>query len=802
MSGNPQESSVVKLSARELAEFLLRSGSIDSRHSGVMRAQEGARIHRRLQAACKKQEGSDYQSEVYLKGERKLDGLCYQIDGRADGIFTSPDGIRTIDEIKTVEGEVLQDSCPEHWAQARIYAALLCELEGLSQVRVQLTYFRIDLQQTVIYTEEEDAAWFENYLIGLLTQYSPWARREDDWRRERTASLSQLVFPFERYRPGQREMAGEIFRTFRDGRILLCQAPTGTGKSMSSIFPALKAMGEGYGDRVFYLTARGTAAYSAEKAVGILRSGTDSPLRLKNLTLTSKEKLCFLEQRSCTPEDCPYANGYYDRLRAGIAAALEQDSFTREEIERLAKEHTLCPFEFQLDLSLWCDLIVGDYNYLFDPKVSLRRFFESGGDYLFLVDEAHNLPDRARDMYSASLRRSDFSEAAAVFGRKKPKVKKLMREMERSFDRLREIADEEENRTFFQDAPPESFTAQLAEMPGPFQEFLDKNREGEEHDAVLNLYFLVMDFLRVADGYDSHYITQASAYGRDTEITLLCLDPSDFLSDCFSLGRGGVLFSATLSPPGFYRDVCGCGEARCVSPPSPFPRHNLGLYIAGDVSTKYRDREKSAPVVAEYLYAMTAGKTGNYMVYFPSYAYLTMVLELFEEAHPEIVTLVQQPGMDDAAREEFLSHFSETPDRTLLGFGVMGGVFGEGIDLTGERLIGTAVVGVGLPMVSPRQEKLREYMENRFGSGFDYAYRFPGMNRVLQAAGRVIRTAVDRGVVLLLDDRYLTAGYRMLCPPHWNGAEIVRSPEQLYQLEEDFWERKDESGGNGIISSR
>ena len=251
MSGNPQESSVVKLSARELAEFLLRSGSIDSRHSGVMRAQEGARIHRRLQAACKKQEGSDYQSEVYLKGERKLDGLCYQIDGRADGIFTSPDGIRTIDEIKTVEGEVLQDSCQEHWAQARIYAALLCELEGLSQVRVQLTYFRIDLQQTVIYTEEEDAAWFENYLIGLLTQYSPWARREDDWRRERTASLSQLVFPFERYRPGQREMAGEIFRTFRDGRILLCQAPTGTGKSMSSIFPALKAMGEGYADRVF-----------------------------------------------------------------------------------------------------------------------------------------------------------------------------------------------------------------------------------------------------------------------------------------------------------------------------------------------------------------------------------------------------------------------------------------------------------------------------------------------------------------------------------------------------------------------
>ena len=789
MAEHPEEISVVRLSARELAEFLLRSGSIDSRHGGLMRAQEGARIHRRLQAAYKKQEGSDYQSEVYLKGERLQSGIHYQIDGRADGIFTSPDGIRTIDEIKTVEGEIERDSCPEHWAQARIYAALLCESEGISRARVQLSYFRIDLQQTVQYTEEQDAGWFEEYLRGLLEEYSPWAKREDDWRRERTASLAGLTFPFAAYRPGQREMAGEIFRAFRDERLLLCQAPTGTGKSMSSIFPALKALGEGYGDRVFYLTARGTAAHAAENAVRILREQNAAPLRLKNLTLTSKEKLCFLEQRSCTPEDCPYANGYYDRLRSGIAEALQEDCFTREDIERLAKEHTLCPFEFQLDLSLWCDLIVGDYNYLFDPKVALRRFFDGGGDYLFLVDEAHNLPDRARDMYSAALRRSDFTETAAVFGRKKPKIKTLIREMERSFDRLREIADGEENRTFFQDQPPESLVAQLAGMVGPAQEYLDRHREGEEHDAVLTLYFLIQDFLRVADGYDSHYITQVSAYGRESEITLLCLDPSDFLSDCFALGRGSVLFSATLSPPGFYRDICGCGEARCVSLPSPFPRSNLGLYIAGDISTRYRDREGSAPAVAEYLYAMTAGKTGNYMAYFPSYAYLQMVLELFEQAHPEVATIVQHSGMDDAAREEFLSHFAETPDRTLLGFGVMGGVFGEGIDLTGERLIGTAVIGVGLPMVSPRQEKLREYMDARFGSGFDYAYRFPGMNRVLQAAGRVIRTATDRGVVLLLDDRYLTGGYRMLCPPHWNGAEIVRSPDQLLRLEENFWEQ-------------
>ena len=423
------------------------------------------------------------------------------------------------------------------------------------------------------------------------------------------------------------------------------------------------------------------------------------------------------------------------------------------------------------------------------PKVALRRFFDGGGDYLFLVDEAHNLPDRARDMYSAALRRSDFTETAAVFGRKKPKIKTLIREMERSFDRLREIATGKRTGPFFRTSRRKAWLPSWLGWSVRHRSTLTVTGRVKRHDAVLTLYFLIQDFLRVADGYDSHYITQVSAYGRDRRLRFCALTRRIFCPTVFALGRGSVLFSATLSPPGFYRDICGCGEARCVSLPSPFPRSNLGLYIAGDISTRYRDREGSAPAVAEYLYAMTAGKTGNYMAYFPSYAYLQMVLELFEQAHPEVATIVQHSGMDDAAREEFLSHFAETPDRTLLGFGVMGGVFGEGIDLTGERLIGTAVIGVGLPMVSPRQEKLREYMDARFGSGFDYAYRFPGMNRVLQAAGRVIRTATDRGVVLLLDDRYLTGGYRMLCPPHWNGAEIVRSPDQLLRLEENFWEQ-------------
>lgn len=767
----------VRLSARELAEFLLRSGSIDSRFAGFNRAQEGSRIHRQLQSAYKKEEGSDYKSEVFLKAERMVSGVPYQIEGRADGIFTDTDGVRTIDEIKTTAGQIAPDSHPEHWAQAKIYAAILCETESLLQVRVRLTYFQVDEEETVPFQEDLTAEQAETYLCDLLEQYAPWAKREQAWREERKASLSELAFPFPQYRPGQRAMAGEIFRTFRDRKILLCQAPTGIGKSMSTIFPALKAIGAGFGDKVFYLTARGTTAAAAENAVRILREASAPKLRC--ITLTAKDKLCFLDERNCTPEACPYADGYYTRLRQGLHRALEEENYTRADIERLAKELTLCPFEFQLDLSLWCDLLIGDYNYLFDPVVSLKRYFEGNGEYLFLVDEAHNLPSRARDMYSTALFLSQFQETARVLGRKKSRLKTLIKEAANGLEEMRILCMREENHTFFQEMPPESLTKSLLKLAQPMQEYLDEHKEGEEHDAVLELYFAVQDFLRVVDGYDSHYTTQCSAWGKEAEISLLCLDPSDFLAGSFALGRASVLFSATLSPPDYYRNVLGCGEARCIALPSPFPRENLGLYIVRGVSTRYKDREQSAALVAEYLYAMVRSKVGNYIAYFPSYAYLDMILELFESAHPEVRTLVQQAGMNDAARDSFLAEFSESPTETLLGFGVLGGVFGEGIDLTGSRLIGTAIVGVGLPMVSPRQEKLREYYEEVFGSGFEYAYRYPGMNKVLQAAGRVIRTDTDRGIVLLIDDRYLTMDYRRLCPPHWDGAQIVRSPEEL-----------------------
>ena len=774
----------IHLSARELAEFLLRGGSIDNRLGSFDRAQEGARVHRRLQAEAKKQEGSDYQSELTLSGVRELGNIRFTIDGRADGVFTGEEGRRTVEEIKSTAGPIPEEGLPEHWAQAEIYGALLCEAEGLSEVEIMLTYFSLETEEIRRYRQVSSSEQLEKRFLGLLSDYLPWAEGRKDWQTRRDAALREIHFPFPRYRPGQREMAGEAYRAFRDGRVLLCQAPTGIGKSLSAVFPALKAMGAGLAERIFYLTARGTAAASAENAVRLLREGGGLSLRV--LTLTAKDKLCFLEKRDCNPEACPYADGYYNRLRAGIREALKESDFTREKIERLARELTLCPFEFQLDLSLWCDLLIGDYNYLFDPVVSLKRYFDRKGDFLFLVDEAHNLPDRARDMYSASLRLTDLEAASRLLGRKRTRLKKAFSEAIAAFKRLHDLCMEEENHTFFQDMPPGTLMEKLSLLTLPMRDFLDQHKEGEVHDELLELYFQLQDLLRTADGYDDHYRTQCSAWGSEAELALLCFDPSDFIAGSLELGRGSLLFSATLSPPAYYKDLFGCPEARCVALPSPFPRENLGLYFVR-ISTRYRDREGSAEEVARYLYRMVSGRPGNYMAYFPSYAYLEMVMEKFSDRYPEVETLSQAPGMDEKEREAFLGRFSAESKGTLLGFGVMGGVFGEGIDLTGEKLIGTAVIGVGLPMVSPRQEELKSYCGERFGDGFDYAYRFPGMNKVLQAAGRVIRTDSDRGVVVVLDDRYFTSAYRSLCPPHWNGGIAVRSPEELEKLEKAFW---------------
>ena len=782
------ENLTLTLSIRQLAEFLLRTGSIDSRFSGFDRALEGARLHRKLQKAAVKSH-PDYKAEVTLRAQYAVSGIDYTLEGRADGIFTDTDGTAAIHEIKTTTQPpelITGEQFPEHWAQAQIYAAIYAQQNDLPRMRVQLTYYQVDEELEFDFAHEYSASALQDIVTGLLTRYAPWAKRAALRREESRAALQVLKFPFSEYRPGQRAMMNAVYTTCQQGGQLLCQAPTGIGKTMSVLYPALKAIGDG--GPIFYLTARGTARLAAENALHILRKA-DPDLPLHSISLTAKDKICMLPHRDCTPEACPYANGYYDRAKDALWDTLDTPELTADALHAAAKKHRVCPFELGLDLSLWSDVIIGDYNYLFDPVVRLERFFELRGDYLFLLDEAHNLPGRARDMHSAALCKSEFMQAKKVLGKGKSSLKNALNKANSQFIEWRHACEEAGSHcTVFGKELPEAFVRALTKLCDPLEIWLDEHREpNEAHDAMLQLYFNVRGFLRCADTFDDHFVFQTSAHGSEVRAVLLCLDPSAFLAQDFAKGRAAVLFSATLSPAGYYKDLCGIPDAKAVALRSPFPRENLGLWCANHISTRYKDRDGCITQIAELLAEMVNAKPGNYLAFFPSYSYMQKVFEAFVQLCPDTDTLCQTSGMEEVQRSEFLAKFAPHPDSTLLGFAVMGGVFGEGVDLIGDRLIGVAVIGPGLPQVGPRQEQLREYFDATRGAGFDYAYRFPGMNKVLQAAGRVIRTPDDKGVVLLIDDRFAAPDTRRLMPPHWADLGIVNSCAALQQELQAFW---------------
>ena len=780
------------LPIRRLVEFLLRTGSIDSRFTGFDRALEGARLHRKLQRAAVK-EYPDYQAEAALKQDYTCAGIAYTLEGRADGIFTDKDGTPTIDEIKTttlppefINGE----QSPEHWAQAQIYAAIYARQQGLPAMRVRLVYYQVDEDLEFTFTHDYSADALDAIVTDLLTQYAPWAKRSAEWQRMSRASRQALPFPFASYRPGQRAMMNAVYKTCTEGGQLLCQAPTGIGKTMSVLFPALKAVGEG--GPIFYLTARGTTRAAAENALTLLRAA-DPDLKLRSVTLTAKDKICLQEHRECTPEACPYANGYYDRVKAALWDGLDTHALTADALQALARKHKVCPFELGLDLSLWCDVVVGDYNYLFDPVVHLMRFFETAGDYLFLIDEAHNLPGRARDMHSASLCKSVFYDAKKRLGKGKSSLKNALTKVNNIFIEWRHrceevLGDSRFGRTYFEKSCAEDFDRALTKLCEPLEIWLDEHRDpSETHDALLQLYFDIRAWLRVADTFDNHFVLQISAVGSEVRAAMLCLDPSDFLAADFAKGRAAVLFSATLAPAGYYKDLCGLPDARAVALRSPFDPANMGLWCARQVSTRYKDRADSIAKVSDLLAVMAAAQPGHYLAFFPSYSYLQQVWEDFAARYPDQPTLCQESSMDEGQRTEFLTQFLARDGKPLLGFAVLGGVFGEGVDLTGESLIGVAVVSPGLPQIGPRQEQLRDYFEETRGAGFDYAYRYPGMNKVLQAAGRVIRTPQDRGVVLLIDDRFLAPDTRRLMPPHWEHLRVVDSADAWKDELAAFW---------------
>lgn len=838
-------------SVRNLVEFILRGGDIDNRSGRMITdaMMEGSKIHRKIQRSM----GENYQAEVPLALTIEAEEYMLVIEGRADGIaygefpnqnsekeaYTQDTFLdRTgkseemvyIDEIKGVYRNVATMEAPVyvHKAQAMCYAYIYALQNHLDQIGVQMTYCNLDTEDVKLFQEvfawDALADWFGN----LIAEYRKWADWQIMWRRKRQESIQNLEFPYP-YREGQRKLVGDVYRTIRRGKNLFLQAPTGVGKTISTIFPAVKAVGEELADRIFYLTAKTITATVAKETFGLLR---EQGYQAKIIQLTAKEKLCLcgntaIEQEAadqdnpypdfpqikleCNPQNCPYAKGHFDRVNDAVFELLQaSDLFTREEILAQARKHRVCPFELSLDVATWCDNILCDYNYVFDPNVYLKRFFQDSSKekYLFLVDEAHNLVDRSREMYSATLYKEDILAVKKIM---KPHNQAIARTLDKCNKAMLDFKRECENYSVCESVGVLTFY--LMRLVSQMEEFFEKPREFPDKKTVLDFYFELRNFVNIYDLVDENYVIydEMQEDGRFM-IKLFCVDPSKNLQKCIDKSVSTIFFSATLLPINYYKRLLSTKEDNyAIYAQSTFDETQRLLAFGRDVSTKYTRRGPAEyEKIARYIRAAIRSKKGNYMVFFPSYKMMQDVYDVFvrveresdtrngvavsdeqniaEESLEESLTIIMQySNMNEAEREEFLQAFEQEDGGTLVAFCVMGGIFGEGIDLKNDRLIGAVIVGTGLPQISNEREILKQYYDKQGLSGFDYAFRYPGINKVLQAAGRVIRTQEDRGIIVLLDERFLQSDYNALYPREWKNR-IVGNVETIDAEICKFWE--------------
>ena len=762
------EKPIVRISVRNLVEFILRNGDLvsGSSISDKEAMLKGSRLHRKIQ----KQMGSHYQPEVSLKKDTEYADLILRVEGRADGIFLQDEQF-CIDEIKGVykKLELMEEPVLVHRAQALCYAWIYLDAHDLEKIDIQMTYAHLDTEVIKRFRETLTRAELKQWYEELTDSYHKWLAYQIEWRKKRNESMENLEFPFE-YRKGQREMVSGIYHAISKKEQIFIQAPTGVGKTMSAVFPAVRAIGQGMAETVFYLTARTITRTVAQDAFEILR---DRGLLFKVITITAKEKLCFCDKPECDPEKCPYAKGHYDRINDAVYELwTTEQSFDRETLLRHAQKWQVCPFEMSLDLAIWMDGVICDYNYVFDPNVCLKRFFGENvsGNYLFLIDEAHNLVDRGREMYSASISLDDVIETRKFVKPYSQKLWKKLGKVKKQMEELKQNCGEwkvQENAGVL--------PISLLSVQGEMDQLLEEPPAQEVVDGILDFYFAVRNFLNISELVDDNYVVYAAFDDNGRfYLKLFCVNPAENLQKYLDKGNSTVFFSATLLPLQYYRKMLSTrSENFGMYVESPFEQKKRCLMICRDVSSKYTRRGyEEYRKIAEYIARMSWQKKGNYMVFFPSYRLMEDVYQVYQDEFSVswVRCISQHASMTELEREEFLEEFTEETEETLVGFCVMGGIFSEGIDLIGDRLIGAAVVGTGLPQVNCEREILKGYYDEKGEQGFDYAYRYPGMNKVLQAAGRVIRTKEDTGAILLMDERFLNRDYRNLFPREWNDA--------------------------------
>lgn len=759
----------VKIPVRALAEYVYSSGSIESGFRTATSFTEGSRIHREVQKTYQEND----QSEVLLNTEILYEDLHFYIEGRCDGLLFSEDNI-TIDEIKSTSGNLDYidiNSYPAHWAQAECYAYMYMQDQDMETIDIQLTYVQKTSGEIKRFKRTRSRDELETFMMHLIMTYAPYAKLRREHRIARDHSIKELVFPFDQYRKGQRQLAGSVYKTISDGETLFASAPTGIGKTISTIFPSVKAIGEGHLQKLFYLTAKTTTRTTGEEAFKLM---ADKGLYMNVVTITAKDKICFTGEGKCSKEFCVFADGYYDRINEAILDILgEEKSFDRECIEKYALKHKVCPFEFSLDLAYVADAVICDYNYIFDPKISLKRLFDDHKKQtVLLVDEAHNLVDRGRDMFSCSLEKASFLQLKREYKGKNNDLFESSKQINDYFIKLRKQA--EPSKTII-------FKEILSELNNLISNFIQHAEmqllQGDDGNSVLLLetYFTSQNWIRISKLFDERYILYAEIQKNEVMIKQFCLDPSFLIRQAGENFKARIYFSATLSPIGYFKDMLGGDAENYVTfIPSPFSNEQTEVSIQ-PLSTRYKDREVSINPIVKTLYSTVKKKPGNYLIFFPSYQYLNSVLDEWHVQNNDITTIVQGIGMGDNDRTVFIESFKSDNDEPLVGFAVLGGIFSEGIDLKGDRLNGVIVVGVGLPQIGFERDLIKQHFSATGKNGYDYAYVFPGMNKVLQAGGRLIRSENDTGTIILIDDRYLSSKYQGLLPAEWRNFSVLHS---------------------------
>ena len=771
----------LRLSVHQLVDFLLRSGDIDNRVFNRSSMSEGSRLHSEYQG----RQSSNYMSEYPLAVTLTVDEIEILLEGRADGIIKKSDGSYVIDEIKTTVEELEKfhaDNLEWHLGQAKCYAYMFAKANDLEFIGIKLTYIRQGKEkEQFIDSYVFNYLELEQFVIDLINDYLEFYNIIFAKLEKRNQSIETLGFPFKKYRQGQRELAKYCYAVATKKKRLFVEAPTGIGKTISTVFPFIKSLKDDEKSKIFYLTSKTSGKEAAHNAIKILK---ENGLSLSDIIITAKDKICFCKGQACNPDECPFTKNYYDKIQTVLRyAILTYDDFDLNTITQIAYENQICPFEFELDLSLFMDVIICDYNYMFDPISYMKRYFdEDSSHFLALIDEAHNLVDRSRDMYSASLSYEYFKEARkSVRHSKLHKLKLALSKMNKMFKEYLDSEDGNHILEYLHDNTYRTISSFITTMQD-----INKNENKEMSKELLSFYLDVNRFSRMLEFVNKNYLCYYTVDKDNVILNLNCLDASMYLSSILERIKGSVLFSATLSPLDYYVNTLGGDEkdAQLVLP-SPFPKENLKIIIAPNVSIRYKNRDTSYKKVADYITSFVKNKVGNYFVFLPSYEYLHNLMPHINIDNVDIFE--QDREMSDEEREAFLLNFKPNPEKTTIGFVIVGGAFSEGIDLVSDRLIGAVIVGIGMPKINFVSDQIDNYYDSIGLSGYNYAYLNPGMNKIMQALGRVIRSEEDKGAVLLIDERYLNNEYRDLFKAEWRDYEVALNPDEVSDICKDFF---------------